>query len=210
MSTPVVTEKWAGDLTCSVCRRKRLPASEFSKAAIERHRKELPEAPMKCKVCVEAAAQQERDVAASKTAASGAAAPAGEGPSEKHECSSCKNALPATAFSRSNLSKGPGKQRCLECLAEAEKANLNSGEAAYREKLAAAKATAAKAEATGSAREKLAASTAPCRKSGPRGYTRHAAGAGAEAGPPPTHMTSCHLPRLRTQARWWPPLRRKG
>lgn len=159
MSTPVVTQKWAGEFVCSVCRRKRLTAAEFSKKAIEKHRKE-PDAPMKCKTCVEAAAQQERDVAASKTAASVAAVPAGEGLSEGHECSSCKNALRATAFSRSNLSKGPGKQRCLECVAEAEKANVTAGDAAFREKLAAAKAAAAKAEASGSVAEKLATSTA--------------------------------------------------
>lgn len=157
MSTPVVTEKWAGDLVCSVCRRKRLTAVEFSKKAVEKHRKE-PDAPMKCKTCVEAAAQQERDVAATKTAAAGGAAvPAGEGPSEGHECSSCKSALPAAAFSRSNLSKGPGKQRCLGCVTEAEKANLMAGDVALREKLAAAKTAAAKAEASGSAVEKLAA-----------------------------------------------------
>uniref|UniRef100_A0A7S0EW07 Stc1 domain-containing protein n=1 Tax=Phaeocystis antarctica TaxID=33657 RepID=A0A7S0EW07_9EUKA len=156
MSTPVVTEKWAGDLVCSVCRRKRLTAVEFSKKAVEKHRKE-PDAPMKCKTCVEAAAQEERDVAATKTAAGGAAVPAGDGPSEGHECSSCKNALPATAFSRSNLSKGPGKQRCSECVAEAEKAHVTAGDAALREKLAAAKTAAAKAEASGSVVEKLAA-----------------------------------------------------
>ena len=156
MSTPVVTEKWAGDLACFVCRRKRLTAVEFSKKAVEKHRVE-PAAPMKCKTCVEAAAQQERDVAATKTAASGAAVPPAVGSSEGHECSSCKTALPATAFSRSNLSKGPGKQRCLGCVTEAEKANLTAGDAALREKLAAAKAAAAKAEASGSVAEKLAA-----------------------------------------------------
>ena len=157
MSTPVVTEKWAGDLSCSVCRRKRLTAAEFSKKAMEKHRND-PNAPMKCKTCVEAAAQQERDVAAAKTAAAGGAAvPATEGPPESHECSSCKSALPATAFSRSNLSKGPGKQRCLGCVKESEQANLTAGDAALKEKLAAAKAAAAQAEACGTAAEKLAA-----------------------------------------------------
>ena len=62
MSTPVVTEKWAGDLSCSVCRRKRLTATEFSKKAMEKHRND-PNAPMKCKTCVEAAAQQEQQLA---------------------------------------------------------------------------------------------------------------------------------------------------
>lgn len=39
MSAPVVTDKWTGSFDCSVCRRKRLVAAEFSKTAIERHRK---------------------------------------------------------------------------------------------------------------------------------------------------------------------------
>ena len=159
MSTPVVTEKWAGTYDCSVCRRKRLTASEFSKKAIEKHRKE-PEAPMKCKSCVEEAAQKERDAAASKAASSAAVAgsSSADAGATEHECSACKKSLPAAAFSRSNLSKGPGKQRCSECVAEAEKANVNAGDKAYNEKLAAAKAAAAKAEATGTAAEKLATS----------------------------------------------------
>jgi hypothetical protein len=31
MATPVVTDKWAGNFDCTVCRRKRLVGSEFSK-----------------------------------------------------------------------------------------------------------------------------------------------------------------------------------
>ena len=31
MATPVLTDKWAGNYDCSVCRRKRLVGSEFSK-----------------------------------------------------------------------------------------------------------------------------------------------------------------------------------
>lgn len=31
MSTPVVTDKWAGNFDCAICRRKRLTADEFSK-----------------------------------------------------------------------------------------------------------------------------------------------------------------------------------
>lgn len=31
MSTPVVTDKWAGTFDCGTCKRKRLVAAEFSK-----------------------------------------------------------------------------------------------------------------------------------------------------------------------------------
>ena len=55
------------------------------------------------------------------------------------------------------MSKGPGKQRCLGCVKESEQANLTAGDAALKEKLAAAKAAAAQAEACGTAAEKLAA-----------------------------------------------------
>ena len=34
MATPVVTDKWAGNFDCNVCRRKRLMADEFSKKVI--------------------------------------------------------------------------------------------------------------------------------------------------------------------------------
>lgn len=178
MSTPVTTDKWAGSYDCSQCRRKRLTASEFSKKAIEKHRAALDE-PMKCKSCVEAAAQAERDAAQARRAVEGLTITAVAGTSadgggtssgggggggggaaatpEQHECSACSRKLPAAAFSRSNLSKGPGKQRCSECVAAAEKANLEKGDKAAQEKLAAAKAVAAKAEASGTAAEKLAA-----------------------------------------------------
>ena len=45
-------------------------------------------------------------------------------------------------------------------MAEAEKANVNAGDKVYQEKVAAAKAAVAKAEATGTAVEKLKANSA--------------------------------------------------
>lgn len=175
MSTPVTTDKWAGTYDCSECRRKRLTASEFSKKAIEKHRSS-PDAPMKCKACVEKVAQAERDAAqarravegmsismaaGSTTSGGGTSSGGGEAAAapEQHECAACSRKLPAAAFSRSNLSKGPGKQRCSECVASSEKANLEKGDKAAQEKLAAAKAVAAKAEASGTAAEKLAAAS---------------------------------------------------
>eukprot|EP00965_Chrysotila_dentata_P211934 6186725-Pleurochrysis_carterae.AAC.5 len=39
---------------------------------------------------------------------------------EKHTCSACKAALPTSAFNRTQLSKGPEKQRCQQCVAASE------------------------------------------------------------------------------------------
>ena len=51
----VAVNNWAGDFECSVCRRKRLTASEFSKKMQERYKKDGNGA-LKCKVCVDKAA----------------------------------------------------------------------------------------------------------------------------------------------------------
>ena len=66
----VAVAGWAGDYDCSVCRRKRLTASEFSKKMQEKHRAD-PKAALKCKQCVDKAAQAERDASAAKAAAAG-------------------------------------------------------------------------------------------------------------------------------------------
>ena len=58
----VAVNNWAGDFDCSVCHRKRLTASEFSKKMQEKKRR--GEGGLKCKPCVEKAAQAERDAAA--------------------------------------------------------------------------------------------------------------------------------------------------
>ena len=44
-------------------------------------------------------------------------------------CSACEKALPASAFNKTQLSKGEGKQRCRECVTSAEQAEA-SGAAA--------------------------------------------------------------------------------
>ena len=55
----VAVNNWAGDFECSVCRRKRLTASEFSKKMQERYKKHGTGA-LKCKMCVDTAAADER------------------------------------------------------------------------------------------------------------------------------------------------------
>ena len=54
----VAVNNRAGDFECSVCRRKRLTASEFSKKKQERYKK-VGNGALQCKVCVDKAAADE-------------------------------------------------------------------------------------------------------------------------------------------------------
>lgn len=143
---------WAGNFDCGQCGRKRLVGAEFSKAALERHRRD-PSAPLKCKACVDTAAEAERVAAAARRQASDEA-----GTAEEHVCSACEQPLAAAMFNRNQLNKGPGKQRCQQCVADAEKAASSAGDAAYAERLASARTALARAEAAGTPAERLAAS----------------------------------------------------
>ena len=61
--------QWAGAFDCAgECARKRLVGSEFSKAMLERRRKDAT-VPIRCKSCVEAAATREREQAHSRPSA---------------------------------------------------------------------------------------------------------------------------------------------
>uniref|UniRef100_A0A6U3ZVH3 Stc1 domain-containing protein n=1 Tax=Ditylum brightwellii TaxID=49249 RepID=A0A6U3ZVH3_9STRA len=134
MSTPVVTEKWAGQFDCTggTCRRKRLVGSEFSKKALERYRK--TGGPLKCKQCVAAVEQAERKASAAKAAAATTAtslSSGSEGGKTKTICASCKQSLPSlSSFNKNQLSKGEGKARCRSCveksIADEAKASSNS------------------------------------------------------------------------------------
>ena len=134
-TTASSSSQWTGVYDCSVCRRKRLTGSEFSKKALERHRKDK-NAPLKCKTCVAAAEKAEQERAAAKTAAAAATAAGGgadgggadgggggsvEG--ELHTCAACGVAKPAATFNKNQLrNKGPGKQRCMPCVTAASEA----------------------------------------------------------------------------------------
>ena len=65
----VAVETWAGDFDCSVCRRKRLPAMEFSKNMQQRRQKNVDDKTLKCKKCVADEAEAERAASATKRAA---------------------------------------------------------------------------------------------------------------------------------------------
>ena len=119
----VAVNNWAGDFECSVCRRKRLTASEFSKKMQERYKKDGNGA-LKCKICVDKAAADERAAAAAKTKA---AAPSAT--TDTATCAACKENLPVSAFTKPQLKKGPAKQRCQPCIARAEADEQASGKA---------------------------------------------------------------------------------
>jgi hypothetical protein len=165
----VAVNNWTGDFDCSLCRRKRLPASEFSKKMQERRRGNT-DAEVKCKSCVEKGEIEEREAAARKSAAAAAAptktstsstSSAASTTAEEAQvvCSACARTLPCEAFSKSQLRAGPSKQRCQECVAKATADEAQASEAKRNEALAAAQAELKRAEASGTAMEKLKAAS---------------------------------------------------
>ena len=111
MSTPVVTNKWAGLFDCGTCRRKRLMAEEFSKRGLERHRNEG--VPLRCKQCVSVSEQAERFQAA-RARGQNDKSDANE---ETRVCAGgCGKAYPMSSFNRSQWTKGEGKSRCSRCV----------------------------------------------------------------------------------------------
>eukprot|EP00164_Ancoracysta_twista_P012067 GFYU01018820.1.p1 GENE.GFYU01018820.1~~GFYU01018820.1.p1 ORF type:complete len:215 (-),score=50.02 GFYU01018820.1:100-744(-) len=119
---------WAGNFDChGGCERKRLVAAEFSKKMLEKRRMDSL-FKIKCKMCVENVQKAERDAAKAKQAAaaasvsvtSGDGGQEDAGPEERHKCSACKDELPEGNFNKNQLRKGPGKQRCRDCVEKAE------------------------------------------------------------------------------------------
>jgi hypothetical protein len=117
MATPVVTDKWAGQFDCSVCRRKRLTAEEFSKTALEKYRSAAA-APLKCKRCVGQALQGEQEAAAHRRDTAGDDV-AQTSILEERVCASCSSNLGANEYNRNQWSKGVGKSRCRACVEKA-------------------------------------------------------------------------------------------
>mmetsp|Transcript_22342 Transcript_22342/g.68011 ORF Transcript_22342/g.68011 Transcript_22342/m.68011 type:complete len:186 (-) Transcript_22342:219-776(-) len=140
---------WAGNFECSVCRQKRLTAASFSKRMIERHRSH--DAKLTCKQCVEAAAATERAAATAKVEAED-----GTGAVEA-VCSACGVSKPASRFTRAQIQKGEGKQRCTDCVATAEASASSKADKKWEIQYQEAKEVARKAEATGTTAEKLQA-----------------------------------------------------
>jgi len=151
--------QWAGNFECAgECGRKRLVGTEFSKSMLDRRRRDL-NAPIRCKTCVEEAAAAEREQAAKRqTQRAANEASADTAADEQHTCSVCQLGLPASAFNRSQLSKGAGKQRCQKCVATNEQEASAAVEERQKAALAEAKVAMQRAEASGSVAQKLATS----------------------------------------------------
>ena len=150
MSTPVVTDKWAGNFDCDFCRRKRLVGDEFSKKALEKYRKTGGK--LKCKQCTQQQEETERQAAAAKrAAAAGPATDDGDSSGETLKCKACEKDLTASQFNKNQWSKGAGKARCRECVEKALQDEKQQHASAQTAKLQAAKDKVAQANASGNA-----------------------------------------------------------
>ena len=111
MSNPVVTSKWAGNFDCTVCRRKRLMAQEFSKSSLDRYRKTGQA--LRCKDCTAKEEQRKRATAANISNVDDDC----NEKSEKRMCAGpCHKILSRDAYNRNQWSKPEGKSRCRECV----------------------------------------------------------------------------------------------
>lgn len=154
MATPVVATKWAGNFDCSVCRRKRLMAVEFSKSALDRHRSAGH--PLRCKPCTAAQELQERMKAQEKKSIAVAASPAtndGNAEAGKEEprrasssseefrlCEgSCQAVLPQSSYNRNQWAKGKGKSRCRSCVQQSIDDEAKQHQRAKEDKIEAAR-----------------------------------------------------------------------
>ena len=80
-----------------------------------------------------------------------------------HECASCKHSLPATSFNKNQLrNKGPGKQRCQDCVSASEAKEASEAAAAQQRKLDDLRRGTAHANATGTSADRLKAASAEC------------------------------------------------
>ena len=167
MSTPVVTNQWAGNFDCEgPCRRKRLMAEEFSNKALEKYRKQIRQPqgkPMilRCKQCVAEAERLEREAAAKKKEAQQTTSrPADDSngkEEESRECAACSKVLPHSTFNRNQWSKGDGKSRCRQCVEESIQNEAQQQSQSRSDQIVAAKEKVEQAKKSGSASAILAA-----------------------------------------------------
>ena len=142
MSNPVIRTTWAGDFDCSICRRKRLTASEFSKKNLDDHRKHGKA--LKCTARATASIADARNM--EKSEEDGDSTIASSTSASTIMCTNCQQVLPAIEFSktqrRNAMSSGSsgGKVKCLKCVVELEKTALMDVANAKQEKLKEAKA----------------------------------------------------------------------
>ena len=137
---------------------------EFSKKALERHRRGDGSAPLKCKKCVSEAEQAERDQAAARRKAaatagsSDGAAGSTNSDDETRRCvGKCNKTLSKSAFNRNQWSKGDGKSRCRECVEQSLQEESEQQSKLKEEKLVAARKKVEDAKKGGNAQMIIAA-----------------------------------------------------
>jgi hypothetical protein len=128
MSTPVITSKWAGNFDCTVCRRKRLMADEFSKSSLDKHRKTGQT--LQCKPCVAKQEQEKRMEAArnknNKNININNNDNDDDNNNEKRTCAGlCNQLLSMDSYNRNQWSKPEGKSRCRSCVEKSIKEDEN-------------------------------------------------------------------------------------
>jgi hypothetical protein len=157
MSTPVVTDKWAGQFDCTgSCRRKRLVGSEFSNKALERYR--MNGGPLKCKDCIQAAEVAERKAAAARrtaTATSGTGNSTGDSTTGSLKCATCQESLSVEKFNKNQVSKGEGKARCRSCVETAIAKEGQIAAASKEAQIAAARERVTKAHSSTKANKSM-------------------------------------------------------
>ena len=172
LHTHGTSASWAGEFDCSVCRRKRLIAAEFSQNQLKQKRAD-PAFQIKCKACVSKEAEKEKAAAREKAAfrgSTGQETREGQGSDADVDkifiCVTCKKELGAACFTRNQLNKArrgqSDKMKCQTCAEGVEAATVSAAADAKQQRMANLKEAARRAEATGTNAEKLAAAAALC------------------------------------------------
>ena len=116
---------------------------EFSKKQLERYRKDSSNTTLKCKKCVAAAEQMERDKAAARRKESNVANNAQDGDGEVDDetrmCCKCNNKLPKSAYNKNQWYKGESKSKCRECVEASLKEEAKQQTASKEDKIARAR-----------------------------------------------------------------------
>ena len=129
---------------------------EFSNKALDKHRRDG--GPLKCKQCVAAAEQAEREKAAARRQNDTSTAKDGDGMDETRKCSGkCIKVLPKSAYNRNQWSKGESKSRCRSCVEQSVKEESEQQTKSKEDKLAAAHKKVEEANASGNAQKIIAA-----------------------------------------------------
>jgi hypothetical protein len=125
MSAPVITSRWAGNFDCTVCRRKRLMADEFSKSSLDKYRKTGQA--LQCKPCVAKQEQEKRMEAArnKNNSNNDDDDDDDDDDNEKRTCALCNQLLSKDSYNRNQWSKPEGKSRCRSCVEKSIKEDEN-------------------------------------------------------------------------------------